>query len=141
MRFEGRIGFLRGRARPATQVLIAFIDAFKKVFGVEPICRVLSEHGCKIATSTHYAAKKRSPSAWAVRDAYLDEQIQRIHADNYGVYGARKVWRQLHREGHQVARCTVEQHMKARADGGASTSSAGARRSPRRCRRSHRGRG
>jgi putative transposase len=49
------------------------------VFGVEPICRVLSEHGCKIATSTYYAAKKRSPSARAVRDAYLDEQIQRIH--------------------------------------------------------------
>jgi putative transposase len=83
------------------------------VFGVEPICRVLSEHGCKIATSTYYAARKRPPSARARRDAELDEHIRRIHADNYGVYGARKVWRQLHREGHQVARCTVERRMKA----------------------------
>lgn len=83
------------------------------MFGVEPICRVLSEHGCKIATSTYYAAKKRLPSARALRDAELDEHIQRIHADNYGVYGARKIWRQLHREGHRVARCTVERRMKA----------------------------
>ncbi|MCW2688738.1 MAG: putative transposase [Mycobacterium sp.] len=83
------------------------------MFGVEPICRVLSEHGCKIATSTYYAAKKRLPSARAVRDAELDEQIQRIHADNYGVYRARKVWKQLQREGHRVARCTVERRMKA----------------------------
>jgi putative transposase len=83
------------------------------VFGVEPICRVLSEHGCKIAPSTYYAAKNRMPSARAVRDAQLDEQIRRVHADNYGVYGARKVWRQLQREGHRVARCTVERRMRA----------------------------
>jgi putative transposase len=83
------------------------------VFGVEPICRVLSEHGCKIATSTYYAAKNRLPSARAVRDAELDIEIGRVHADNYGVYGARKVWRQLQREGHRVARCTVERRMRA----------------------------
>jgi hypothetical protein len=47
-----RAGFLRGRSRPAAQVLIAFIDACMKVFGVQPICRVLSEHDCKIATSS-----------------------------------------------------------------------------------------
>jgi putative transposase len=83
------------------------------VFGVEPICSVLSEHGCKIATSTYYAARKRLPSVRAVRDAQLDEQIRRVHADNYGVYGACKVWRQLQREGHQVARCAVERRMRA----------------------------
>jgi putative transposase len=83
------------------------------VFGVEPICRVLSEHGCKIATSTYYAAKKRPVSARMRRDAELDAHIRRIHAENYDVYGARKVWRQLQREGHQVARCTVERRMKA----------------------------
>jgi putative transposase len=83
------------------------------VFGVEPICRVLSEHGCKIATSTYYAAKKRLPSRRALRDAELDIEIGRVHADNYGVYGARKVWRQLQREGHRVARCTVERRMRA----------------------------
>ena len=63
---EGGGGFLRGRARPATQVLIAFIDAFRKVYGVEPICRVLSAHGTKIAPSTYYAAKSRPASPRAV---------------------------------------------------------------------------
>jgi putative transposase len=82
------------------------------VFGVEPICRVLSGHGLKIATSTYYAAKSRRPSARAVRDAELKAQISRVHAANYGVYGVRKVWRQLHREGVVVARCTVARLMR-----------------------------
>ena len=82
-------------------------------FGVEPICRVLSEHGCPIAPSTYYAAKARPTCDRVIRDAELLAQIRRVHADNYGVYGARKVWRQLHREGIQVARCTVERLMKA----------------------------
>ncbi|WP_405531042.1 IS3 family transposase [Streptomyces canus] len=99
--------FPRGRARPAVEALVAFIDEFKRVFGVEPICRVLSGHGLKIATSTYYAAKNRAPSARAMRDADLKVQIGRVHADNYGVYGVRKVWRQLHREGIGAARCTV----------------------------------
>ncbi len=81
-------------------------------FGVEPICRVLSGHGCQIAPSTYYAAVKRPACARAVRDAELLVQIRRVHADNYGVYGARKVWRQLHREGITVARCTVERLMR-----------------------------
>jgi len=54
-----------------------FIDEFKQVFGVEPICRVLTGHGLKIATSTYYAAKSRPPSARSLRDA---EPKQRIHA-------------------------------------------------------------
>ncbi|GAA3224852.1 hypothetical protein GCM10020256_33980 [Streptomyces thermocoprophilus] len=82
------------------------------MFGVEPICRVLSGHGLKIATSTYYAAKNRAPSARAVRDAELKAHISRVHADNYGVYGVRKVWRQLHREGIAVARCTVARLMR-----------------------------
>jgi putative transposase len=67
-------------------------------FGVEPICRVLSEHGCPIAPSTYYAAKARPTCDRVIRDAELLTQIRRVHADNYGVYGARKVWLQLHRE-------------------------------------------
>ncbi|MFI6631485.1 IS3 family transposase [Nonomuraea fuscirosea] len=106
-------GFLRGRARPATHALVTFIDQHAGVFGVEPICRVLTEHGCPISTSTYYAAKNRPPSPRALRDTELDAHIQRIHADNYGVYGARKVWQQLLREGHRVARCTVERRMRA----------------------------
>ncbi|GHI01721.1 putative transposase for insertion sequence element IS986/IS6110 [Streptomyces cellostaticus] len=81
------------------------------MFGVEPICRVLSGHGLKIATSTYYAAKNRGPSARAMRDTELKAQISRVHADNYGVYGVRKVWRQLHREGIEAARCTVARLM------------------------------
>ncbi|MFC8872753.1 IS3 family transposase [Streptomyces sp. NPDC057148] len=105
-------GFLRGRARPAVEALVAFIDAHRQVFGVEPICTVLTSHGLKIATSTYYAAKNRTPSARSVRDAELKTQISRVHADNFGVYGVRKVWRQLHREGIPVARCTVGRLMR-----------------------------
>ncbi|MBB5817026.1 putative transposase [Streptosporangium becharense] len=92
---------------------MTFIDEHRKVFGVEPICRVLTEHGLLISPSTYYAAKSRRPSARTVRDAELDGHIRRVHAANYGVYGARKVWRHLLREGHQVARCTVERRMRA----------------------------
>ena len=82
-------------------------------FGVEPICRVLSEHGCPIAPSTYYVTRSRPTCDRVLRDAELLAQIRRVHADNYGVYGARKVWHQLHREGIVVARCTVERLMKA----------------------------
>ncbi|MEU3837984.1 IS3 family transposase [Streptomyces microflavus] len=105
-------GFLRGRARPAVEALVAFIDAHRQVFGVEPICRVLTSHGLKIATSTYYAARNRTPRDRSVRDRELKTQISRVHADNFGVYGVRKVWRQLHREGIPVARCTVARLMR-----------------------------
>ncbi|MEW1654754.1 IS3 family transposase [Streptomyces sp. NPDC093707] len=106
--------FLRGRARPATGTLVAFIDEHRDRFGgVEPICRTLTEHGCKIAPSTYYAHHKRRsmPSARTVRDIELKEQISEVFEANYHVYGARKVWRELNRQGHRVARCTVERLM------------------------------
>ncbi|WP_260697039.1 IS3 family transposase [Streptomyces sp. 130] len=65
-----------------------------------------------MATSTYYAARKRAPSARSVRDAELKTQISRVHSDNFSVYGVRKVWRQLHREGIPVARCTVARLMR-----------------------------
>jgi putative transposase len=86
--------------------MIAYIDANRDRFGVEPICRVLP-----IAPSSYYAAKNRPPSARALRDTELKAAIGRVHAEHFGVYGARKVWRQLHREGIRVARCTVERLM------------------------------
>jgi HTH-like domain/Integrase core domain len=86
--------------------MITYIDANRDRFGVEPICQVLP-----IAPSTYYAAKRRPPSARALRDKELKAEIARVHRDNFGVYGARKVWRQLHREGIGVARCTVERLM------------------------------
>jgi putative transposase len=74
---------------------------------------VLSEGGRPIAPSTYYAVKSRPPCDRVVRDAELLAQIRRVHEQNYAVYGARKVWHQLHREGIIVARCTVERLMKA----------------------------
>jgi putative transposase len=74
---------------------------------------VLTEHGLKIAPSTYYETLARPPSARAQRDVYLLEQIRRVHRDNFAVYGARKVWLALNREGIAVARCTVERLMRA----------------------------
>jgi transposase InsO family protein len=88
--------------------MIAYIDAHKERYGVEPICEQLP-----IAPSTYYAAKSRPPSARAVRDEGLKPEIQRVHRDNFGVYGARKLWLQLCREGIPVARCTVERLMRS----------------------------
>jgi len=86
--------------------MIAYIDANRDRYGVEPICRVLP-----IAPSTYHAAHRRPASARAVRDRRLKAEISRVHAEHFGVYGARKMWRQLHREGIAVARCTVERLM------------------------------
>lgn len=66
-----------------------------------------------VAPSTYYAAKNRVPSARAVRDAELIEEIKAVHAENLGVYGARKVHAELRRKGVNVARCTVERLMRA----------------------------
>ncbi len=91
---------------------MAFIDAHRRRFGVEPICAVLTEHGVGIAPSTYYAARSRPPSARAVRDAQLRPMIARAHRANYDAYGAAKVWDHLNRvEGVRVARCTVERLM------------------------------
>jgi putative transposase len=87
--------------------MIAYIDAHRDRFGVEPICQMLP-----IAPSIYYAASRRPASARAVRDAKLKGEIARVHAEHFGVYGARKVWRQLGREGISVARCTVERLMR-----------------------------
>ncbi len=81
--------------------------------GVESICTVLTAHGCRIAPpSTYYEQCNRPATAQEYRDALLINEIRRVHAANYGVYGARKVWLQLNREGIAVARCTVERLMR-----------------------------
>jgi putative transposase len=86
--------------------MITYIDRHKDRYGVEPICRVLP-----IAPSTYHAARRWPPSARRRRDEQLKIEIRRVHAEHFGVYGARKVWRQLHREGITAARCTVERLM------------------------------
>jgi putative transposase len=89
-------------------VIVEFIDDHKDQFGVEPICRDL-----QVAPSTYYAAKARPPSARSVTDVATTQVIAKVHADNYGVYGARKVHAEMLRLDYPVARCTVERLMRA----------------------------
>ena len=92
--------------------MTAFIDEHRDVYGVEPICKVLP-----IAPSTYYtqAARRVDPElrpnrAW--RDDALCQEIRRVWDENKQVYGVRKVWKQLRREGFRIARCTVERLMR-----------------------------
>ena len=92
--------------------MVGFIDAHRDGHGVEPICAVLP-----IAPSTYYEhlAKRADPSRLserARRDEALRPEILRVFEENWRVYGVRKIWRQLRREGFDVARCTVARLMK-----------------------------
>ena len=92
--------------------MIAFIDAHREVHGIEPICRVLP-----IAPSTYHeharrrAVPDRLPSR-AKRDARLRPEVHRVWEENFQVYGVRKVWRQLRRDGTEIARCTTARLMR-----------------------------
>ena len=93
--------------------MIGCIDDHRGSHGVEPICKVLP-----IAPSTYreHAAQRRDPARLSVRakaDLALRPEITRVFTENFEVYGVRKVWRQLKREGHDVARCTVERLMQS----------------------------
>jgi len=92
--------------------MIAFIDDHRDAYGVEPICRVLP-----IAPSTYHerVAQRRDPSRLSARaqsDLALKPEVLRVFAENFGVYGVRKVWRQMRREGFAVARSTVARLMR-----------------------------
>ncbi|MGH3085215.1 MAG: IS3 family transposase [Gaiellaceae bacterium] len=107
--------FCSGGARPPMEAMISFVDAYRDDHGVEPICRVI-----EIAPSTYHAhvARRAEPEtapARVKRDAMLSVEIKRVFDENFQVYGVRKVWRQLLREGHDVARCTVARLMKKMA--------------------------
>lgn len=90
----------------------AYIDQHREAYGVEPICTVVP-----IAPSTYYEQKAREADPGRLpervkRDAVLKEEIRRVWKGDFRVYGARKVWRQLNREGIRTARCTVERLMR-----------------------------
>ena len=92
--------------------MIAFVDEYRDEFGVEPICRQLP-----MAQSTYYEAKacQRQPQRRSVRrrrDDQLRPEIRRVFDDNFGVYGVRKIWVALNREGIEVAKCTVRRLMR-----------------------------
>jgi putative transposase len=91
---------------------VEFVDSQREQHGVQPVLEALEETPAQIAPSTYYAHKTRPASARSVRDQALTAVIAQVHEANYGVYGARKVWRELGRLGHQVARCTVERLMR-----------------------------
>jgi len=87
--------------------MTTFIDEHRARWGVEPICRTLV-----VAPSSYYAAKTRPASARAIRDAALSSDITRIHAAHFSVYGVRKAWRVLRREGIEVGRDQVGRLMR-----------------------------
>ena len=86
---------------------MVYIDLHRQEFGVEPICHVL-----QVAPSTYYAARTRAPSLRSRTDEATTARIRQVHADNYGVYGIRKMHAELNRQGHRVARCTVHRLMR-----------------------------
>jgi transposase InsO family protein len=99
--------------------MVSFIDAHRDQYGVESICAQLP-----IAPSQYYEHKAREADPRRLpprlqRDRGLVPEIHRVHAENFAVYGARKVWRQLQREDIAVARCTVERLMRSRGLQGA----------------------
>ena len=98
-------------------MIVKYIEQHKDQYGVEPICAALSSAELSVAPSTYYAALTRPPSARAVRDEELKVVISKVHKDNFGVYGVRKMHAQLAREpvladSKSVARCTTQRLMK-----------------------------
>ncbi len=87
--------------------MTGFIEQYRGRFGVEPICRVMDFN-----PSTYWAARSRPPSDRMLADERLKPEVSRVHKQNYGVYGAHKLWKQLNREGFRVARCTVARLMR-----------------------------
>ncbi|WP_407673531.1 IS3 family transposase [Novosphingobium clariflavum] len=105
--------FCDGGARPPREMMMSFIDAHREDLGIEPIC-----HELAIAPSSYHEHARRLADpgrrpARARRDDEIKAQIKRVHEASSGLYGARKVWHQLLRDGVAVARCTVERLMAA----------------------------
>lgn len=84
-----------------------FIGAHRQRWGVEPICRTL-----QVAPSTYYAVISHQPSARQLSDEHLKLEIERVHRNNFSVYGIEKIWRQLNRECHQIGRDRVARLMR-----------------------------
>jgi transposase InsO family protein len=101
-------------------VIVSFIDVFRRMFGVQAICRALSAHHVPVAPRTYWAAKSRPPSRRALRDALVTRWLAAMFEPGpdgrrkpESLYGAVKAWAHLNRQGLKVARCTVERLMRA----------------------------
>jgi transposase InsO family protein len=88
-------------------VIVAYIDSYRGRFGVEPICAVLSEHGCTIAPSTYYARTKTPVTAAELEEAHLVNALVTLHRQHWGVYGVRKLWAAARRAGLDLGRDQV----------------------------------
>jgi putative transposase len=88
-------------------VIVDYIESYRDRFGVEPICTVLSEHGCTIAPSTYYQRRRRPVTAAELAEAYLVNALVDLHRDNWAVYGVRKLWHAARRAGIKVGRDQV----------------------------------
>lgn len=93
-------------------MIVDYVDEHRDEFGVEPICRVLTEAGAKIAPSTYRARKSRPMSARAARDAVLLPLLMALWVTNKKVYGAHKLWKAARRDGHDIGRDQVARLMK-----------------------------
>jgi putative transposase len=93
-------------------VIVDYIDSHRGRFGVEPICAVLAEAGIQVAPSTYYARSKAPLTDAELDDAYLANQLRLLWHDNWGVYGARKLWHAARRAGHHIGRDQVARLMR-----------------------------
>jgi putative transposase len=93
-------------------VIVDYIDSYRGQFGVEPICAVLSQHGLKIAPSTYYERRRHPVTGAELEDAYLANALVTLHAENWGVYGARKLHKAARRAGLVVGRDQVARLMR-----------------------------
>jgi putative transposase len=93
-------------------MIVDYIDSHRESFGVEPICAVLAEAGIVIAPSTYYARRQARLTDTEMDDAYLANQLRSLWQDNWGVYGARKLWHAARRAGHDLGRDQVARLMR-----------------------------
>ena len=93
-------------------MIVAYIDEHRDVYGVEPICRCMTEAGVKIAPSTYYARKSRPLSARAVRDVVMMQVLLALWVSNRKVSGAHKLWKAARRAGHDIGRDQVARLMR-----------------------------
>jgi putative transposase len=93
-------------------VIVDYIDSHRARFGVEPVCAVLAEAGIQIAPSSYYARSKARLTEAEGDDAYLVNALRSLWQDNWGVYGARKLWHAARRAGHDIGRDQVARLMR-----------------------------
>ncbi|WP_454199307.1 IS3 family transposase [Nocardia sp. Marseille-Q1738] len=93
-------------------MIVGFIDEYRRVYGVESICRALRAHGVQIAPRTYRKARRRPPSARDIADAHVENALRDLEGRPEQMYGRRKMTRYLRRQGHDVAFCTVDRIMR-----------------------------